>query len=172
MTNQDIIYKIETDPNYAIAFAVDNNPEGISKGLLYHGYNQGDREYMISVLTSLVKNGGVNIVKDILNDTPYNTGANNYTGGMLEYFSPVGQNQSYATASRFDLTAFLGALGSGLSTYSSISGNGAAIGGIYPSGQLPVNQPSWFSRNWIWVLLTFVILVFSIIVYKKIKNKK
>jgi hypothetical protein len=167
--NQDTIYKIETDPNYAIAFAVDNNPEGINKGLVYHGYNQGDREYMISVLTSLAKNGGASVVKDILNDTPYNNNADNYTAGMLDYFAPVAQNQSYATASRFDLTAFLGALGSGLSTYSNISGGASGV--IYPSGQLPA-QPSWFSRNWIWVLLTFVVLVFSIIVYKKIKNKK
>jgi len=173
MTKQEIIYKLQTDGSFAIQFAVDNNLSGVLNILKAKGYVSGNTaEYAKSVLMEMLRYGNVADVKSVFELTPYINNTPNYTAGYIDYFSEkpnaVAQfsRESGSTAS-FDLNAFLGALGSGLTTYSQQIAVGGTING------LPYNQPIPPKKDytWLWIVLALVVIVIiGVIIYKR-RNK-
>lgn len=133
MTKQEILLKIQREHLFALGFAIDNNPDGVSQSMKAAGFpNDGTRKGMFDILLGLMKSGSKETVIKIISKVGYVGNAPNYTGGFSDYFirnSPPDSKPKTPTAngSKFSWDGLLAGLGAGLSTFVAAGGiNGAA----------------------------------------------
>lgn len=136
MTKQEILLKAQREHLFALGFAIDNNPDGVSQSMKAAGYaNDGSRKGMFDILLGLMKTGNKETVIKIISKVGYVNAAPNYTGGFADYFirsSPPDAKPKtpVANGSKFSWDGLLAGLGAGLSTFVATGGIGGLTGGV------------------------------------------
>jgi hypothetical protein len=123
MTSQELLLKLQQEPDTALKFAIDNNPTAVITALATAGFTgDGSRMYAYETLKALMENGKKEMVIKLISSIPYINSAPNYTGGLRDYFvrsSPPNSapKQPYVIGSKFSWDGLLAGLGMGLSAY-------------------------------------------------------
>lgn len=179
----DEISKINTvakfnNPDFAINFAVDNNPVGIFEQLKLMGFGAlltGNITTDKSIAKQLIfnwyqKKDTANIL-NLLNNVSYvNDGENSldYTKGFRDYFaanSPTVNESQYRgaeDASKFSIDGLLAALGTGLTTYSSIAGQGTGFSTPEQQAAAKAEEEAKAKRK-TWLIIGSIVLGLAII---------
>lgn len=128
MTQAEIIQRLQTDPLWALNFALDNNFTAIQSKMAGKGYAVNTPEEAREKILQLVSSRQVNTVNEIFN-VPYNDNATNYTGGLKDWVitnSPAPPTQSGATREGTSFwTGLLGFVAGGLNGLSTTIAGGA-----------------------------------------------
>lgn len=137
--------KAGTNPAFAIAFAIDNNPQAILENLAAIGVTiqdtdeLGAKQAMYKAIASIAQSGEVTLCNQAL-DAPYLNDAPNYTAGYRDWFTRntqgTAQDRNLAqgrnmAAGRTDFSwgGLLAALGAGLGVYANSAMQQGGLGG-------------------------------------------
>lgn len=85
MTNNEIIQLIQTDPAYALKFALDNNYAAIRERLAEKGYIVESPAQAFVMVMELRQLGKADVIRYAF-DVPYLDSAENGTGGLRDFF--------------------------------------------------------------------------------------
>lgn len=137
LTQSQVIAKLETQPLFALRFAVDNNPNGVVVALINAGYevkSDVTPDELYNLLFKILNEDKQKLISIITTKVAYNKSVpiDNYTYGLYEYFAKKQPANTVTASQKVSLDALLGGLGAGLSTYVAVS-TAAGAGGATES---------------------------------------
>lgn len=178
MGNSEILNKLVSDPFFGFRFAIDNNFVGLANAIKQvTGISVNSPDIAYQTLVTMLKEGRKEQIQKIYDLVSYNNSADNYTGGMKDWFmsKTPALLQPNTTSGRISFEGVLAGIGAGLNAFVTFS--------QFTSGQTATQQQIEEEKKkeeekkrkqmilWITLVFLFLIIVFIIIYFATQKKK-
>lgn len=130
LTNEQILNKLNTDADFGLQFIIQNQPNIVIDRLKEAGYDKAHTpEGAYELLTVLLKSDPKK-VGEILNNIPYESKTENFTGGFEAHFNPAPVEVSEVVEFGMPEKSIVDVAQSSLNTTSTSGGGSFDWGGI------------------------------------------
>jgi len=176
ITNEQLMNYLNSDPKFGIQFIVQNQPNIVIDRLKEAGYDKAHTPESAYTLLSGLYDIDPNKVGEILNDIPYNNTAENYTGGLQEYFDTESETNTREQSGLWGgiltgVGGLLSGIGMGISGQQGLTNQTQQQLLFEQQRQAELERQRRNRNALIWGVVAVLVLIVIVALYNSSKNK-